>query len=73
MLDLRLSAAPDLGWRILLLAGGVIHDLRRCMFGLSPHDRNVIHYSGIAFVTLYVILFFFFPWLLIRLVLRKLK
>jgi len=31
----------------------------------------VIHYCGMAFVKLSVTLFFFFPWLAIRLVLRK--
>ena len=30
-----------------------------------------IHYCGMGFVKLAVILFFFFPWLAIRLVLRK--
>ena len=58
---------------VFLLAGDVIHDLHGSMFGLSPHELNVIHYSGIAFVKLCVILFFFFPWAAIRLVLRKAK
>jgi Family of unknown function (DUF6868) len=54
-----------------MLAANVIHDLHGSIFGLSPHELNVIHYCGIAFVKLCVILFFFFPWLAIRLVLRK--
>ena len=40
---------------------------------LSDHDLNVIHYCGMAFAKLCVILFFFFPWLSIRLILRKRK
>jgi len=54
-----------------VLAGGVVYDLHGSMFHLTPHELNVIHYSGMAFVKLYVILFFFFPWAAIRLVLRK--
>ena len=41
------------------------------MFGLSLNELSLIHYSGMAFVKLSVILFFLFPWLAIRLVLRK--
>jgi len=58
---------------MFLLAGGVIYDLHGKMFDLSPHDLNVIHYCGMAFVKLCVILFLFFPWVAIRLVLRKRK
>ena len=41
------------------------------MFGLSPHDLSLIHYGGMAFLKLVVILFFLFPWAAIKLVLRK--
>jgi len=54
-----------------VFAGGVVYDLHGSMFRLSPHELSLIHYSGIAFVKLCVILFFFFPWLSIRLVLGK--
>jgi len=54
-----------------VFAGGVVYDLHGNMFRLSPHELSLIHYSGIAFVKLCVILFFFFPWLSIRLVLKK--
>ncbi len=50
---------------------GAVHNLHGSMFGLSPHDLGIIHYSGMAFLKLVVICFFFFPWLAIRLVLRK--
>ena len=56
---------------IFMLAGDLIYRLHGTMFGLSGHDLNVIHYCGMTFVKLSVILFFFFPWLAIRLVLRK--
>jgi len=58
---------------VFLLAGNVIYDLHGNMFGLSQHDLNVIYYGGMVFVKLCVILFFFFPWLAIRLVWRKRK
>ena len=45
-----------------MLAANVIYNLHGSMFDLSPHELNVIHYSGMAFVKLVVICFFFFPW-----------
>lgn len=54
-----------------LLAGDVICRLHGGLFGLSPHELSLIHYGGMAFVKLVVILLFFFPWAAIRLVLRK--
>lgn len=50
---------------------GAVYSLHGPMMDLSKHDLNVIHYSGMAFLKLVVICFFFFPWLAIRLVLRK--
>ena len=66
------------GFRLLLLwfgidmlASDVIYRLHGSMFDLTKHDMDVIHYCGMAFVKLSVILFFCFPWLAVRLVLRK--
>jgi hypothetical protein len=39
------------------------------MFGLSDHELDVIFYCGMGLLKLGVILFFFFPWLAIRIVL----
>jgi len=50
---------------------GVVYKLHGPLMGLSAHDLNGIHYSGMGFVKLVVILFFFFPWAAIKLVLRK--
>jgi hypothetical protein len=55
------------------VASNIIHDLHGSMFGLSPHELNVIHYCGMGLAKLVVGVFFFFPWLAIRLVLRKAK
>ena len=52
---------------------GVVYKLHGPLMDLSNHDLNVIHYSGMAFAKLVVILFFFFPWAAIRLVLRRPK
>jgi hypothetical protein len=40
-------------------------------FGLSADEVDVIHYSGLAFVKMCVLLFFLFPYVSIRLVLRR--
>lgn len=50
---------------------GVVHNLHGPLMDLSDHDLNVIHYCGMAFLKLVVILLFLFPWMAIRLVLRK--
>ena len=50
---------------------GAVHTLHGPLMDLSAHDLNVIHYSGMAFLKLVVICLFFFPWLAIKLVLRK--
>jgi len=41
------------------------------LFGLTPHEVDVIQYCGIAAVKCVVLLFFLFPYVAIRLVLRK--
>ena len=48
-----------------------VHKLHGPMMSLSDHDLNVIHYCGMASLKLVVLVLFFFPWLSIRLVLRK--
>jgi hypothetical protein len=53
------------------LMSGAVYRLHGSLMDLSAHDLNVIHYSGMAFAKLCVILFFFFPWAAIKLVLRK--
>jgi len=50
---------------------GAVYMLHGPLMDLSNHDLNVIHYSGMAFAKLCVILFFFFPWVAMKRVLRK--
>ena len=59
-------------WFVLyILAGDFIYRLHGHWFGLSRHELDVIFYCGMGLTKLLVILFFFFPWLAIRLVSRK--
>jgi hypothetical protein len=53
-------AAPDLVYRI-----------HGTMFGLTAHEVDVIHYSGMGFLKLAMIVLFLFPYIAIRMVLRK--
>ena len=55
---------------LCMLAPNLIFGLHGGMFDLSPHELNIIHYSGMAFLKLVVICFFFFPWAAIKSVLR---
>ena len=41
------------------------------LFGLTPQEANMVHYYGISAVKCVVLLFFLFPYIAIRLVLRK--
>lgn len=55
---------------VILLADDFIHRLHGDMFGLSKHELDLIFYCGMGLLKLFVLVFFFFPWLAIRLVLR---
>ncbi len=56
---------------IYMSLGDLVYDLHGQMFGLSQHELNLIHYCGMGFVKLSVFVFFLFPWLAIKLVLRN--
>ena len=55
-----------------LLAGDLIYRQGR-LFSLTPHEIDLIHYCGMGFVKGCVLIFFLFPWVAIRLVLKKRK
>jgi len=57
-------------WLGAFLSGGV-HKLHGPLMGLSNDELDLIHYCGMAFVKLLVLVFFFIPWLSIKLVLKK--
>ena len=56
-----------------MVAPNVIYGLHGSMFGLSPHGINLIHYCGMGLTKLAVSMFFFSPWISIRMVLKKRK
>jgi hypothetical protein len=57
----------------LMLAGDLVYSIHGSMFELGRHELSVIHYCGMGLTKLVVGLFFFVPWLAIRLVLRQAK
>ena len=56
---------------VFMLTGEIIDDIHGKMFGLTAHELDLIIYCGLALHKLFLNLFFLFPWLAIRLVLRK--
>ena len=58
-------------WGSITLAGDLTLGVHGDMFGLTRPQLNVIHYCGILLTKLVVGVFFFIPWLSIRLVLKK--
>ena len=54
-----------------MVAANVMYGPAGKLFGLTPHEVDVIQYCGIAAVKCVVLLFFLFPYVAIRLVLRK--
>jgi hypothetical protein len=58
-------------WFVLYVVASGVFYWQAKLFGLTPHEVDLIHYCGMAVVKLIVILFFLFPYLAIRLVSRK--
>ncbi len=59
-------------WGAITLAGDVVLGVHGDMFDLTRPQLNVIHYCGILLTKLVVGLFFFIPWVSIRMVLKRL-
>lgn len=58
---------------VVLLRGEMIHRLHGHLFGLSPDQLHVIHYCGMGLLKLFIMIFFFIPWVAIKLVAPKFK
>lgn len=58
---------------VFMMPGKIIDELHGRMFGLSPHEVDVILYCWLGALKLFVLVLFFMPWLAIKLVLRKEK
>jgi hypothetical protein len=57
----------------VMLAGDFVYGVHGNMFDLTRPQLNSIHYCGMGLLKLVVAMFFFVPWIAIRLVLRKAK
>jgi hypothetical protein len=67
-----MSYALLLLWFVLyLLAGNWAYNFQAGWFELSRHDITLVNYFGIAFTKICAIIFFLFPYVSIKLVLRK--
>jgi heme/copper-type cytochrome/quinol oxidase subunit 2 len=59
-------------WFVLfMLAGNWAYSIQAGWFELSRHDFALVNYFGIAFTKICGIIFFLFPYVSIKLVLRK--
>ena len=56
---------------VFMLTGEIIDEIHGKMFGLSPHELDLIMYCGLGFFKLFVFIFYLLPWIAIRMVLRK--
>jgi len=56
---------------VFMLTGEIIDEIHGKMFGLTPHELDLIIYCGLGLFKLLVFIFFLFPWIAIRMVLRK--
>ena len=54
-----------------LVAGDFIYRLNGSLFGVTQHEINLMHFFGMALVKLILFVFFLFPYVAIRLVLRS--
>lgn len=57
-------------WGAITIAGDLTLWIHGEMFGLDRPQLNVIHYCGMMLTKLMVFLFFFIPWMSIRMVLN---
>lgn len=55
------------------LPGNLVCSLSFRLFEITQHECAVINYAGIALLKLIVLVFFLFPWLALRILLRKLN
>ena len=56
---------------VFMLTGEVIYSIHGKMFGLSPHELDLIMYCGLGVFKVFVLIFFLLPWVSVKLVLRS--
>ena len=54
----------------VLFAGETIYAIHGAMFELSQHELDVIFYCGMGLLKVCVLVFFFIPWLALKLVVK---
>lgn len=57
-------------WFVVYLAGGVC-GLQAPLFNLNPHECELLSFGGLALAKVLVLTFFFFPWVSLKLELRR--
>ncbi len=57
----------------ILLRGGPIHRWHGPLFNLSSDELHVIHYCGIGLIKMFIMIFFFIPWVAIKMILPNSK
>ena len=58
-------------WAAMFMFAGDLMVRQCAMFGLTAHECAVLHYGGIGLYKGFILIFFLFPFVAIRLVLRK--
>jgi hypothetical protein len=58
---------------VFMLTGDMIDRIHGKMFGLTPHELDLIIYCWMGLFKLFVLISFLIPWMAIKLVLRKEK
>lgn len=60
-------------WALIFLVARDLIEAQGRWFGLSAHEISLIHYCGMGLVKGFILVFFVFPYVAIRLVLRRNK
>ena len=60
-------------WGIIMLAGDLVFGVHGDLFDLTRAQLTVIHYCGMGLTKIAVGLFFFIPWVSIKMVLKTRK
>lgn len=56
---------------IFIVAGDAAHQAHSVMFDISKHEFVLMYYYVTSFLKITAIIFFLFPWIAIRVVLKK--
>ena len=54
----------------IVMIGEPVHKLHGALFGLTPHELDIVFYCWLGTLKIVVLTLFFIPWLSIRLLLK---